>query len=209
MQHPMTHRLLQLKPDIGMRDEERFLTKYSFYSQPCFLSLDLVQEALLRRFWKMNGTTSENEGTKMSVSAHKFENLTHVISAEFLRKVMTELRRELPHGGCSELLMAIRQYLSEYSDGCFSRERNFADALQNLVDKYQVHVPTPSACRRTLMTRRARRSRCSSNTPPCATGGASCGRPPPTAAAGGAGARWPAGGGTGPTPGSRRGRGGD
>jgi hypothetical protein len=56
---------------------------------------------------------------------------------------MTELRRELPQGGSSELLVAIRNYLSESSDGCFSRERNFADTLQALVDKYQVRPPRP------------------------------------------------------------------
>jgi hypothetical protein len=145
MQRPlMTNRRLPLKQGIGMHDGERFLRKRILFLA-LYVSLVCVQEALLRRYWKMCGTTSENEG-RSSISLNKVESLTYAASAEFLRKVITELRRELPQGGCSELLFAIRQYLSESSDSCFSRERNFADSLQVLVDKYQVHPTVPSPC---------------------------------------------------------------
>ena len=32
----------------------------------------------------------------------------------------------------------MKEYLDEPNDGSFTRERNFADALRNLADKYQV-----------------------------------------------------------------------
>jgi hypothetical protein len=59
-------------------------------------------------------------------------------TAEFLRKVLLELRRELPHDANLQLLSAVKEYLDEPNDGNFSRERVFADALQMLADKYQV-----------------------------------------------------------------------
>jgi hypothetical protein len=104
------------------------------------------QEALLRRFWKMNGSSSENQGCAFFLDlivtyCKVFEcspAFSPCLTAEFLRKVLLDLRRELPQEGQSDLLVAVKDYLSESGESCVSRERQFADSLQCLVDKYQV-----------------------------------------------------------------------
>ena len=74
----------------------------------------------------------------------KFDVHFLVAAAEYLRKVMLELRRELPPDANAQLLSAVKNYLHEPSDRVSSRERHFANALQTLVDKYQVHL---SSCK--------------------------------------------------------------
>ena len=61
-----------------------------------------------------------------------------MIAAEFLRKLMMELRRELPLEANMQLLSAVKDYLHEPTDNGSLREQTFAEALQNLADKYQV-----------------------------------------------------------------------